>query len=150
MIQPTIITWIIVIFGAVTFIPLLYAQIVMLSQPYSQKTRNIIIGKGENWRDKTHFRSAYGFAFADWILLMPLMVSGSIGVLLGESWGYALWAASGAISLYINIFLWIMEREYVYRACGPLAYYTYYWGFFVYWGIIVLAYSVLRLIGVIF
>jgi hypothetical protein len=41
-----------------------------------------------------------------------------------------------------------MEQEYVYPSRGPLAYYTYYWGFFVYWGATVVAYSVLRLVGV--
>ncbi len=150
MLEPTFITWILIIFGAITFLPLLYFQLIMLLQPHGTKASDMLIGKGEDWRDKTHFSSAYGFAWADWILVMPLMISGSIGVLLGQAWGYALWAATGAISLYINIALWFMEREYVYPSCGPLAYYTYYWGFFVYWGVIVVVYAVLRLTGVMF
>jgi len=49
--------------------------------------------------------------------------------------------------VYINIIFWFSERAYVYPAQGPLAYYTYYWGFFVYWGVAVVAYAVLRLAG---
>ena len=150
MLQPTFITWILIIFGVITLLPLLGAQLIILLQPHGQKAKDILIAKGEDWRDKTHFRSAYGFAWADWILLMPLLVSGSVGVILGHAWGYVLWAAAGAISLYINIVLWIMEKEYVYPSRGPLAYYTYYWGFFVYWGIATVTYAVLRLGGVMF
>ena len=150
MIERTIVTWVLVIFGVITLLPLLYAQLTILVQPHGQKAKDILIGKGEDWRDKTHFRSAYGFAWADWILLIPLFVSGSIGVLLGLGWGYVLWAAAGTISLYINIVLWYMEKEYVYPSCGPLAYYTYYWEFFVVWGVAALAYAALRLSGITF
>ncbi len=59
MIQPTIITWVIAIFGAITFMPLLFAQFLMILKPHSQKTKDLIIDKGKDWRDKTHFRSAH-------------------------------------------------------------------------------------------
>jgi hypothetical protein len=75
------------------------------------------------------------------------MVSGSIGVVLGHAWGYVLWGASGAISLYINVVLWFMEKEFVYPSRGPLAYYTYYWGFFILWGALAMAYATLRVSG---
>lgn len=146
--QPTVITWTLILFGTITLTPLLLAQLVMLVRPDSQQARDILVAKGENWRDKTHFRSALGLAWADWLLVVPLIISGSIGVILGQEWGYVLWSAVGAISLYINIVLWFMERKDVYPSRGPLAYYTYYWGFFVYWGALALAYSVIRLSGI--
>ena len=59
-----------------------------------------------------------------------------------------LFGAAGACSLYINIVLWFTEKEYVYPTRGPLRYFTYYWGFFVYWGALALAYSAMRLSGV--
>ncbi len=71
-------------------------------------------------------------------------------MLLGQAWGDALWAASGAISVYVSIILWFTEREYVYPAQGALLYYTVYWGFFVYWGVAALVYAALRLAGVTF
>ena len=150
MLEPTIVTWIIIIFGVITCGPLLYAQLVMLLQPEGQKVKDILIGKGEEWRDQTHFKSAYALALADWILFLPAFIAAIIGVLLGEIWGYVLFAVAGSISLYINIFLWFFEREYVYHAVGPVAYYTYIWGNFIYWGTAVLVYSLLRLNGIIF
>jgi hypothetical protein len=122
----------------------------MLLQPHSQKTKNIMIGKGEDWRDRSHFKSAYALAWADWIFFMPLFMAGIIGVLLGQVWGYALFAVAGAIMLYINVFLWSFEKEYAYPAVGPLAYYTYIWGNFVYWGGATLIYSLLRMNGISF
>jgi len=150
MLEPTIVTWIIIIFGVITCVPLLYAQLIILLHPGGQKAKDILIGKDEEWRDRTHFKSAYALAWADWTFLLPAFFAGIIGVLLGEIWGYVLFAIAGSISLYINIFLWFFEREYVYHAVGPLAYYTYIWGNFIYWGTVALIYSLLRLNGITF
>ncbi len=145
MIQPTLFTWIIIIFGVVTFLPLMVAQIVMLAKPNSQKTKDIIIGKGEDWRDHTHFKSALSFAWADWLVLFPLIAVSTTGVILGQWWGYLLWIAAGILSVYFSIVFWVMEKEYTYPTCGPWAYYTYYWGFFLYWGIAAVVYSIMRI-----
>jgi hypothetical protein len=147
MLQPTVITWLLIIFGFITCGPLFYAQLVLLRQPQGQKARDLMIGKGEDWRDKTHLRSAIGAAWADWILVAPLLLTGTCGVLLGRAWGYVLYAAAGAIAVYINIILWFQEKEYVYPSHGPLKYYTYYWGNFMYWGSAAVMYAVLRLNG---
>jgi len=36
----------------------------------------MMIGKGEDWRDKTHFRFALGMAWADWLFFAPLSAGG--------------------------------------------------------------------------
>jgi hypothetical protein len=147
MLEPTLITWILVVFGIVfILLPMLYVQLMVVLRPQSQRTKDIVIGKGEEYRDKTHFRMSYGMAWADLLFWLPFLLAGSIGVLTGEVWGYILWAISGAISVYINIQLWFSEREYVYPKTGFLAYYTYYWGFFIYWGLATLVYSLYRLV----
>ena len=148
MIEPTPITWLLIVFGVITLAPLLVAQSIMLAKPRSQEAKDILIAKGEEWRDESHFRFALGAAWADWLLVVPLLVAGSIGVALGTAWGYVIWGAAGAISLYINVILWVTEKEYVYPSRGALAYYSYYWGFFVYWGALALIYSAMRLSGV--
>ena len=150
MLEPTIVTWIIIIFGVITCGPLLYAQLVVLLQPESQKAKDILIGKGEEWRDQTHFKSAYGLAWGDWLIFMPLFITAIIGMVRAELWGYALFAIAGTIQIYINTVLWFLEKEYVYPSCGPIAYYTYYWGNFIYWGTAALIYSLLRLSGITF
>ena len=149
MLKPLVLTWILVIFGVVfIFIPMVYVQFNVAANPNSQKTKDMIHGKGEDYRDNTHFRVSYGLALSDLIFWLPLLAAGSIGVILGRKWGYILWGVSGAISVYISIILLFTEREYVYPAVGPLVYYTIFWGFFVYWGLAVVVYSVLRLASV--
>lgn len=150
MLEPTLVTWILVIFGVLIYLLVFYAQILLVTNPNSQKTKDIVIGNGEDWRDRSHFRTSYGIAWADLIFQLPLMAAGSVGVLLGEAWGYVLWAAVAAIAVWANIVLWFSEREYVYPAWGPLAYYTFVWGFFVYWGLAALVYATLRLFGIAF
>ncbi len=128
MLEPTLVTWILVVIGVLIFLPVQYAHIILLLRPHDQKTKDILIGKGEDWRDKSHLRVTLGIAWADLIVLCPLMVAGGVGVLLGEAWGYALWVPAGAISVYISVILWFSEREYVYSAWGALACYTFFLG----------------------
>ncbi len=149
MYQPTLITWILIVIGIITCLPLLFAQIIILKQPEGQKAKDIIIGKGEDWRDRTHFKSAYSLAMADWIIFFPIFILGIIGMLLSNYWGYLLFAISGSIQLYINTFLWFFEKEYVYASIGPLKYYTFFWGNFMYWGLASLLYGILRFNGTI-
>jgi hypothetical protein len=59
-----------------------------------------------------------------------------------------LFGSSGAIVFYINLIVWFTGKEYSYPEVGPLAWFTWYWGFFVYWGALALVYSVMRLIGI--
>ena len=107
--EPTLVTWALVIWGAVTLAPLTSVQLALLLNPHGARTKEWVIGQGEDWRNRTHFRFAIGAAWADWLLVVPLFVAGALGVLLGESWGYVLFGAAGTISLYINIILWFME-----------------------------------------
>jgi hypothetical protein len=48
--QPTVVTWVLVVFGAITMAPLVLAQVVMLVRPQSQQAEDIIVAKGEDWR----------------------------------------------------------------------------------------------------
>lgn len=139
--------WILILFGLITCVPLLLAQLTILINPQGKQAKDILIGKDEEWRDHTHFKSAYALAITDWILFFPLFVTAIVGVILQQNWGYLFLAISGAIQLYINIFLWFFEKEYVYPACGPLRYYTYMWGNFMLWGTGSLLYGVYKFIN---
>jgi hypothetical protein len=144
--KPTIFTWILAIFGAITFLPLMMAQLIMLFKPNSQQAKDLIIGKGKEWRDHTHYRSALAFAWADILVILPLLILSSVGVFSGQLWGYVLWLALGILSIYFSILFWVLEKSYTYSAVGWLAYYTYFWGFFLYWGIGTLVYSMIIII----
>ena len=144
--KPTISTWILAVFGAITFLPLMMAQLIMLFKPNSQQAKYLIIGKGKEWRDHTHYRSALAFAWADILVILPLLILSTVGVFSGQLWGYVLWLALGILSIYFSILFWVLEKSYTYSAVGWLAYYTYFWGFFLYWGIGALVYSMIIII----
>ncbi|MFC2099158.1 hypothetical protein ACFLSP_05395, partial [Bacteroidota bacterium] len=122
------------------------AQLMMLLKPDSRQSKDLLIGKGAEWRDKTHYKSALAFAWADWMVIFPLLIAGNIGVLTGHNWGYALWLALGILSIYFSILFWTLEKEYTYPIIGWIAYYTYFWGLFLYWGLAASVYSLLILI----
>ena len=147
MYEPTLFTWILIAFGIVTCVPLLAAQVIILVNPRGKRAREILIGKDEEWRNETHFKSAYGLAWADWIIFVPIFIGGIIGIIFCEQWGYLLFSIAGAIQLYVNTFLFFLEKEYVYPKLGTLKYYSYYWGNFMYWGFAALLYGILRIIG---
>lgn len=147
MIEPTLVTWGLTLFGLVVLFPLIvYVQLLVAKDPKGIKTQNVWLGKGERWRDKSQLDYAYGTGWADLIFWMPLGVAGSIGVLLGRPWGYGMWLASGAIAIYINIIYWFAEGAFFRERRGLFAYYTYEWGIWMYWGIAVVVYASLRLI----
>ena len=145
MIETTIFTWIIALFGAITFFPLFGAQILMILKPNSQRTKDLLVAKGENWRDKSHFKYALAFAWADILIILPLFVIGTIGVLYGEMWGYVIWISLGVLSIYFSIVFWVLEKEYAIKSAGWIAYFTYIWGFFLYWGVGAIAYSIMQM-----
>ena len=145
--EPTAVTWVLVGWGFITLAPLTVAQLAFLLNPDSDRTKAWLIGEGEAWRDHTHIRFSLGAAWADWLITVPFFVAGVVGIIGQDAWGYVLFGAAGTISVYINIVLWFLEKEYVYPSRGPLKYFTYYWGFFVYWGALAMAYSTLRVAG---
>ncbi len=112
--QPTLVTWALVVFGLITMGTASYIYLVFLRNPNSQKSEDLMIGKGKDWRDRTHFGLELGFAWFDLLFFVPLFVSGCVGVLLGQPWGYVLFGTAGGCSLYINIILWFTEKEHVY------------------------------------
>jgi len=148
MYQPTIITWIIILFGLLTCLPLLFAQLLAIIEPHGKRAKDILIGTGEEWRDVTHFKSAYSLAMTDWIVFFPIFILSIIGIISSSSLGYILLAVSGAIQVYINVFLWFIEKEYVNPSNGPLKYYSYLWGNFIYWGSASFLYGIFRINGI--
>ena len=78
------------------FLPMLIVQFLMVLRPQSWKTRDFIIGKGEDWRDKTHFRMSFGADWADLVIWLPLLAAGSVGVILGQSLGLCIVGCIGS------------------------------------------------------
>lgn len=145
MIEPNLYTWIFLVFGMITLLPLIAAQTVLLRDPESKRAKDLIIGEGREWRDATHRRAAMAFAWSDVLFVLPLFIAGSGAVFMGKAWGYWLWIAVGSICIYFSFVFWVLERTHSVSDHGWFAYLTYYWGFFLYWGIGVVIHSFLRL-----
>ncbi len=75
MIQPTIVSWVLIVFGIVTTFPLFYAQVFMILAPNGRKTKGWLIEKGEGWRDGTHFSASLGAAWGDCYLSGPIFLN---------------------------------------------------------------------------
>lgn len=144
--KTTLITWILAIYGAITFLPLMYAQFLMLLKPRSIQASDLLVAKDKDWRNDTHFRSALAFAWADILIILPLGIISYWGIFKHQQWGYILWLVLGILSIYFSIVFWVLEKKYVYPDCGRLAYFTYIWGSFLYWGIGATVYSLLILL----
>ncbi|MHA2029412.1 MAG: hypothetical protein ACW99Q_08470 [Candidatus Kariarchaeaceae archaeon] len=149
MIEPTLFTWILLAFGIIIHLPLTYAQILMARAPDAQATKDLVIGKDKDWRDTSNKEFSSGFAWADLLLYIPLLILGSIGVILGDTWGYVVYAIVGVLAIYFSIVFWVAERKYTLQSSGSLMYYTFFWGFFLYWGIAAMIYSFSRIDDVI-
>ena len=101
---------------------LAHIYVVFLRAPDSRPAKDLMIGKGKDWRDDTHLDLNHGFARTDLFFFMPLFLLGSVAMLLGQAWGYAFFGAAGACSVYINIALRTVEKKHVYPALGALRY----------------------------
>lgn len=49
MADPTIVTWALVVWGAVTLLPLFAVQAVLLASPHGSRSKAWVIGEGEDW-----------------------------------------------------------------------------------------------------
>lgn len=78
MIKTTWITWLLAVFGGIIFLILTIVNLIIVLNPKSQKTKDIYIGKGEEWRDKTHSKYALAFAWGISWLFSPFWLQGML------------------------------------------------------------------------
>jgi hypothetical protein len=145
MLEPTPVTWLLSIVGVAIYLPAVYIQVLAVCKPHDQKTKDMLVGKGGDYHDKTYFAFCQGTGWADLCVQIPLVLVGCVAVLFAELWGYVLWFAGASITIYIHLVLVFVEGRHVYAHWGPLAFLTYGWGLWVWWGIVVVIYSLTRM-----
>jgi len=131
--------------GILIYLPAIYIQALAVFRPHDRKTKDMLVGKGGDYHDKTYFTFCRGTGWADLFIQLPLVVVGSITVLFGQPWAYMIWFAGASITIYIHLVLVFVEGKHIYTNWGPLAFFTYGWGLWVYWAIIVFIYSLVRM-----
>lgn len=100
----TVMTWVVAVGGLVLITLLGSLQLVAVLRPRSQWTIRQVYGGDPHRTDPTaYFAYNQGYAWADVFLWAPLQTAGSIGMLLGQQWGYLLALAASIPYLYTAI-----------------------------------------------
>ena len=142
----TIFTWIVAL-GGLAIIGLLGAlQLVAVLRPRSEWTiENVYGGSPEGTDPTAYFAYNQGLAWADPFFWAPLQIAGSIGMLLGERWGFLLALMASVPYAYTAITIFIWDRDMGFRQ-NTVFYWAIVWGMFPAYGILEGAYTFLRLL----
>ena len=124
---------------------LLLLQGVAVLWPRSEwVVKNVYGGTPAKTDPQAYFAFNQGFALADVMFLGPQQLVGSIGMLLGERWGFlfALMAAVPFCYSAIQFFVW--DRDMGFRR-NTFSYWFVVWGMFPLFGVIEMVYCFARL-----
>lgn len=139
-------TWVVAITGLVLIGLLAALQLVAVIRPRSTWTIESVYGGDPGATDaKAYFAFNQGYAWADPFFWAPLQIAGSIGMLLGQRWGFLL-ALVGSVPFWytaITIFVW--DRDLGFRE-NTLTYWVFVWGIWPVFGIVEGVYCFARLL----
>ena len=144
--QVTTLTWLIAIAGILIIGILNIAQVIAIVRPRAQWTvENIYGGTPEATDPVAYFAFNQGFAWADALFWLPLQLAGSIGMLLGERWGFLLALLASVPYCYSAIPIFIWDRDLGFRQ-NTVFYWVVVWGMFPAYGFLAGIYTFVRLL----
>lgn len=144
--EVTTLTSIIAIGGLVLIGLLASLQLVAVISPHNAWTVKYVYGGDPNATDPiAYFAFNQAYAWADVLFLAPLQIAGSVGMLLGERWGFLLAFAASVPFWYsaVNFFIW--DRDLHFRGSGA-GYWVFTWGMWPVFGIVAGIYCFVRLL----
>ena len=120
-------------------------QLVAVARPRTAWTiENVYGGTPESTDPTAYFAFNQGFAYADPFLWAPFQIAGSIGMLMGQRWGFLLALVASLPYLYTAITIFIWDRDLGFRK-PTLGYWVVIWGMWPLFGAIQLVYCFMRL-----
>lgn len=144
--EVTVFTWIVAVAGLVIIGILGSLQFVAVLRPRTEWTiENVYGGSPENTDPTAYFAFNQGWAWADTFFWAPLQIAGSIGMLLGERWGFLLALIASVPFWYTAIPIFIWDRDMGFRE-NTLMYWVVIWGMFPAFGILEGVYTFVRLL----
>lgn len=144
--EVTAATWIVALVGLVLIALLGSLQLVALLRPRAQWTiDNIYGGSPEDTDPAAYFAFNQATAWADPLLLLPLQVGASIGMLLGERWGFLLGLLASVPFWYTAFFFYFWDRDLGIRR-NTFSYWIITWGMWPVFGVAEGLYCFIRLI----
>lgn len=144
--EVTALTWIVAIVGLVLIGLLAALQLVAVVRPRSEWTiKNVYGGSPEATDPKAYYAFNQGYAWADPFFWAPLQIAGSIGMLLGQRWGFLLALAASVPFWYTAIPIFIWDRDLGFRL-NTFTYWVFVWGMFPIFGVLEGVYCFVRLL----
>ncbi len=144
--EVTLLTWIIAVTGLLLIGLLGALQLVAVVKPRDEWTiNNVYGGSPERTDPNAYFAFNQGSAWADPFFWAPLQVAGSIGMLLGERWGFLLALAASVPFWYTAVFFFIWDRDLGFRE-NTFTYWVIIWGMWPVFGILEGVYVFVRLL----
>jgi len=145
--EVTLLTWIVGVAGLLLMGVLMAFQLVAVLSPRGMWTiKNVYGGDPDSTDPTAYFAFNQGFAWADTLFWGPIQIAGSVGMLLGQRWGFLL-ALVGSVPFWytaIQIFIW--DRDMGFRE-NTFTYWVFVWGMFPVFGLVEMVYCVVRLLG---
>ena len=121
-------------------------QLVAVVRPRAQWTIDHVYGGSPDDTDpNAYFAFNRASAWADPFLLAPLQVAGSIGMLLGERWGFLLALMASVPFWYTAVFFYFWDRDLGFRR-NTAAYWVVTWGMWPMFGVVEGVYCFVRLV----
>jgi len=144
--EVTSLTWIVAITGLVLILLLASLQLVAVLNPRGNWTvKNVYGGDPSATDPKAYFAYNQGYAWADPFFWAPLQIAGSIGMMLGERWGFLLALAASVPFWYTAITIFIWDRDLRFRE-NTVFYWVFVWGMWPAFGIFEGVYCFVRLV----
>ena len=144
--EVTAATWIVALAGLVLITLLGSLQVVALIRPRAQWTiDNVYGGSPDDTDPVAYFAFNRATAWADPFLLVPLQVGASIGMLLGERWGFLLGLPASVPFWYTAVFFYFWDRDLGIRR-NSFGYWVITWGMWPVFGVIEGVYCFVRLL----
>ena len=144
--EVTALTWVVALGGLALMGLLGTLQWIAVLRPRASWTIENVYGGDPSVTDpKAYFAFNQGWAWADAIFWMPLQVAASIGMLLGERWGFLLALIASVPFWYTAIPIFIWDRDLGVRE-NTVMYWVVIWGMFPAYGLLEGIYAFARLV----
>lgn len=139
-------TWVIAIAGLLLMGLLGGLQLVAVFRPRAAWTiSNVYGGQPDSTDPRAYFAFNRGLALADSLVWAPIQIAGSIGMLLGERWGFLLALIASVPFWYTAIPIFIWDRDMGFRQ-NTLNYWVITWGIWPAFGVLEGSYCLVRLL----
>ena len=139
-------TWVVALAGLALIGLLAALQLVAVLRPRARWTIDNVYGGDPSATDPTaYFAFNQGFAWADALFWAPIQIAGSVGMLLGERWGFLLALVASVPFWYSAILFFVWDRDLRFRK-PTASYWMVIWGIWPVFGVLEGVYCFVRLL----